>query len=513
MHSHHDHDPFQNYDSKRLARLWAKVCARLIESLGEEAFSRWFKPVKLVSLARERLLFQTPNDIYSVWIEENYLDELTAAFQAELGVVPPIEFELDRNAPDLTASDADRSEDAPELSADDVTAPDPADLHSDGVASAAASETSPPTQSHHAQPLDGKFAKAGKAAGLSPLYSFENFVIGDSNRLAHAASIAVSEKPGRTYHPLFIHSPSGLGKTHLLHAIGWEALRRRAKSKVVYITAEEFANEYIAAIQTNSLISFRKRFRQADLLLIDDIQFLGGKDGMQEEFFHTFNSLTDTHKQIVLASDCPATEIRNLEERLVSRFQWGMTAEVAPPSNETRIAILRRKREERPAPVPDSVIEFIAGRITANVRAMEGALIRAATAFSLGAPMDEASLERSLVDFLGDDGHCRVSVHEIQETVAAHYDVTIRDLTGRRRTSHISMVRHVAMHLSRDLTDLSLAEIGKEFGGRDHGTVIHAAKKIQVRAEKDPGLRRTLEFLRRQLTSPRKGDSKSGRYR
>ena len=330
---------------------------------------------------------------------------------------------------------------------------------------------------------------------------------------ANAAARAVAEKPGRTYHPLFIHSASGLGKTHLLHAIGWDTLRRRPRSKVVYISAERFANEYIEAIQKHTLVAFRKRYREADMLLIDDIQFLSGKEGMQEEFFHTFNSLTDRHKQIVLASDRPATEIREIEDRLVSRFQWGMTAEIVAPTMETRIAILRRKRDERGAHVPDWIINYIANHVTTNVRAMEGALIRAATLASLNEDehaLDEQSLGELLVGFTDAENARQVSIHEIQEIVADHFEVSIRDLTGRSRTSRLVEARHMAMTIAREKTDLSLSEIGKAFGGRDHGTVINACKKINAKTTANPAAKRTIEFLRRSLISTGSSRSRPG---
>ncbi|MCB1093043.1 MAG: chromosomal replication initiator protein DnaA, partial [Verrucomicrobiae bacterium] len=306
-----------------------------------------------------------------------------------------------------------------------------------------------------------------------------------------------------TYHPLFIYSASGLGKTHLLHAIGWDSLKRRPRSKVIYITAERFANDYIEAIQKNNLVAFRKRFREADMLLIDDVQFLSGKEGMQEEFFHTFNSVTDRHKQIVLASDRPAAEIRELEERLVSRFKWGMTAEIVAPGPDTRVAILRRKREERSLEIPDWVIDFISERVTSNVRALEGALLRSAALTSIQGEegtLCEESLEKLLADYVDDaDSARQVSVQEIIERVAEHYDISPREITGKRRTSRLVEARHVAMALAREKTDLSLAEIGKEFGGRDHGTVINACRKVASKVDSNPSTRRTLDFLRRNL--------------
>lgn len=513
--------------TKALKKLWKNVRNTLNETLGKAEFDRWFSPVNLVRLDAEGLWFSAPNDIYTLWIEENYLDELQEAVAGQLKDHPPIRFEIGASNVNesqstmetgdffaredaATADDNDNQGDdlpeapAPGRSNSTASVPESAKKSSEPAATAP-SAPAEPEESPEDSAATRKWRAQGKTAGLNRLFQFDNYIIGQANRLAAAASRAVAEKPGRTYHPLFIHSASGLGKTHLLHAIGWDALKRRPRSKVVYISAERFANEYIEAIQKHDLVAFRKRYRQVDVLLIDDIQFLSGKEGMQEEFFHTFNSLSDRHKQIVLASDRPATEIRELEDRLISRFQWGMTAEIVAPTMETRIAILRRKREERGADIPDWIVEYIANHVTSNVRAMEGALIRAATLTSIneGDPesIDEPTLAHLLSPFTDAETARQVSVHEIQELVAEHYDVTIREITGRRRTSHLVEARHVAMALSRERTDLSLTEIGKEFGGRDHGTIINACKRIATKSESTPSVRRSLDFLRRTLSS------------
>lgn len=508
--------------SSALETLWKHVSRELVNQLGEAEFSRWFSPINLVRLDEEGLWFSAPNTIYSLWIEENYLTELSQAISLQLPDHPTIRFELApfQDLVEFEASDKETGATPEEpvenratvhakSSVDSLFPPDPVDETISGGAAVEKGASPKPSKVD-----EKKWRTAGTQAGLSSDYQFDNFVVGTANRLANAAAKAVAEKPGRTYHPLFIHAASGLGKTHLLHAIGWDALKRRPRCKVVYISAERFANEYIEAIQKNDLVSFRKKFRQADMLLIDDIQFLSGKEGMQEEFFHTFNSLTDRHKQIVLASDRPATEIREIEDRLVSRFQWGMTAEIVAPTLETRIAILRRKRAERGAEVPDWILEFIANHITANVRAMEGALIRAATLASItdddDQELDEQTLAELLVEFTDAESARQVGVHEIQELVADYFEINVRDITGRRRTSRLVQARHIAMALAREKTDLSLSEIGKEFGGRDHGTVINACRKVAQKAEEDPATRRMQDFLRRSLASHRSKRSRSG---
>ncbi len=306
---------------------------------------------------------------------------------------------------------------------------------------------------------------SGSSLGLNPRNTFESFVIGPNNEIAHAASLAVAQSPARTYNPLFIYGGVGLGKTHLMQAIGQYVLVKKKNVKVIYLSSELFINEFIDAIQHNNLVKFRKRYRQADLLCIDDIQFLGGKERSQEEFFHTFNTLFDGHKQIVLSSDRPASEIANLEHRLVSRFEWGLTAELQPPAIETRLAILRKKARGMQIKLPDETFEFLANRIRSNVRRLEGALMRVASF---------ASLKRR---------------------VAEHFDVRLADMTSKRRPASIAFPRQVAMYLARELTKSSLNEIGDAFGGRDHGTVLHACKLVKRRMKEQDSIRQTISFI------------------
>lgn len=488
--------------SPALAALWMNVCAELTGRIGEAEFERWFSPVRLVRLEPDALWFSAPNAIYSLWIEENYLSELTASICAHLPTHPPVRFEIAAAPTMPLPAPADVAEPAPKVEQE----PDAAAFRHEKLDPESIPDTEPAPVSGRTPADRKRIRQRGEDAGLSEGYRFDNFVVGNANRIAAAAAKAVAEKPGKTYHPLFIYSNSGLGKTHLLHAIGWDSLTRRPKSKVIYITAERFANDYVEALQENRLVAFRKRFREADMLLIDDIAFLSGKSGMQEEFFHTFNSLTDRHKQIVLTSDRPASEIADLEERLVSRFKWGMTAEIVMPGAETRLAILRRKREERGANLPDSVLEFIAEHVSTNVRALEGAMLRAATMSSLHEgelAVDPDELRDLLADYLDDANTSRhISVQEIIELVATHFDLHPRDLTGKRRTSRLVEARHVAMALAREKTSLSLADIGKEFGGRDHGTVINACRRVTSKIESNASTRRTFDFLRRSLLAP-----------
>src|SRR5207302_3157097 len=329
---------------------------------------------------------------------------------------------------------------------------------------------------------------------------FESFVVGPNNEIAHAASLAVAQAPARTYNPLFIYGGVGLGKTHLMQAIGQFVWAKRKNMKVIYVSSELFINEFIDAIQHSNLVKFRKRYRQADLLLIDDIQFLGGKERSQEEFFHTFNTLFDGHKQIVLSSDRPASEIANLEHRLVSRFEWGLTAELQPPAIETRMAILRKKARTMQIKLSDEVSEFLANRIRTNVRRLEGALMRVASFASLsGKELTNEVVEHLLKDILNEEARNTVTIDQIQKRVAEHFDVRLADMTSKRRPANIAFPRQIAMHLARKLTKSSLADIGEAFGGRDHGTVLHADRLVKEKMLAEETIRRTVTALEVQL--------------
>ncbi|MEQ1841332.1 MAG: chromosomal replication initiator protein DnaA, partial [Verrucomicrobiales bacterium] len=344
-----------------------------------------------------------------------------------------------------------------------------------------------------------KLLERGRAAGLVEIFRFENFVPGENSELAWAASRAVADQPGKTYQPLFFHSACGLGKTHLLHGIGWESLRLRPKSKIIFVTAEQFANDYIDAIQKNALVPFRRRYREADLLLIDDVQFLGRKEGLQREFFHTFNRLADMRKQIVLASDCPASEINELEERLVSRFQWGLSVEIHRPGLETRAAILRRKRDDWKMQVSDELINVIVERVRGNVRALEGALIRVAMVTTMNEePISPEQVAEIIADICDGQDTRQVGAEEIKRAVAEHYDIDVQILSGKKRTARIAEARQVAMYLVRTLTDLSLVEVAAGFA-KDHGTVIYAVRKVKKRCDDSASFKSTVELIKRRL--------------
>jgi chromosomal replication initiator protein len=340
-------------------------------------------------------------------------------------------------------------------------------------------------------------AKPGATVpGLNPRNTFESFVVGPNNEIAHAAALAVAQAPARTYNPLFIYGGVGLGKTHLMQAIGQYVWAKKKNMKVIYVSSELFINEFIDAIQHSNLVKFRKRYRQVDLLLIDDIQFLGGKERSQEEFFHTFNTLFDGHKQIVLSSDRPASEIANLEHRLVSRFEWGLTAELQPPDIETRMAILRKKARGMQIKLRDEVFQFLASRIRTNVRRLEGALMRVASFASLsGKELTQEVVEHLLKDILQEEARHSITIEQIQRRVAEHFDVRVADMTSKRRPASIAFPRQVAMYLARELTKASLNEIGDAFGGRDHGTVLHACKLVKKRIAEQDNIRQTISFI------------------
>jgi chromosomal replication initiator protein len=318
-------------------------------------------------------------------------------------------------------------------------------------------------------------------ARLNPKYTFETFVIGSSNRFAHAAAIAVAESPGKSYNPLTIYGDSGLGKTHLLHALGHYVRSYFDRVRVRYVSTEELTNDFINAISQNKGVEFRRRYRDVDVLLIDDIQFLEGKEQTQEEFFHTFNTLHNAQKQIVMTSDRPPKLLENLEPRLRSRFGWGLITDVQPPDLETRIAILRKKAGQERLVAGPEVLEFIASRIQTNIRELEGALIRVTAFASLNRqPVDMALAEQVLKDLIPDGAEAQITTSMIMAQTASYFDVTIEDLCGQSRTHTLVGARQIAMYLCRELTDLSLPKIGAQFGGRDHTTVMHAERKIKT---------------------------------
>jgi chromosomal replication initiator protein len=335
---------------------------------------------------------------------------------------------------------------------------------------------------------------------FNPKNTFDSFVVGNNNNFAYAAALAVAQAPGKSYNPLFLYGGVGLGKTHLLHAIGQHVAGTKKGARVAYVSSEKFTNEYIDGIQNNQLAKFRKKYRQTDVLLIDDIQFLAGKERIQEEFFHTFNALHESHKQIVLTCDRPASEIQGLEHRLVSRFEWGLVTDLQPPDVEMRLAILQKKAQSMGVTLPEDVINFLANRIRTNVRRLEGALIRVASYASLtGKKLSIEVVEGLLREILHEEGRLTISIEVIQKKVAEHFDIRLADMTSKRRPENIAFPRQIAMYLSRQMTESSLSTIGEAFGGRDHGTVLHACRLVKDRMEVDSNVRQVVHYLEKQL--------------
>ncbi len=460
-----------------LSLLWQQISKLLKPHGSEDTFERWFSDIAILSADENQILFQVPNNIYQLWIENNYLEVLRACIFETLRANPEIKF--------TPQTEKEREEKEKQWELEEEAS------NSRKTSKKSSKSASASKQSDQAGDL---------VSGMNPRNTFKNFVVGSNNQFAHAACLAVAQSPGRTYNPLFIYGGVGLGKTHLMHAIGQHILQKSEKAKVIYLSSEKFTNEFITAIQNGTLPKFRKRYRQADMLLIDDIQFLAGKERSQEEFFHTFNTMFDGHKQIVLSSDRPASEISHLESRLVSRFEWGMTTELQPPDIETRTAILRKKAESLQVSISAEIIEYIAARIKSNVRRLEGALIRVASLTSLGNhDLTPETVEHLLRDILQEEAKRIITIDHIQRKVAEHFDIRLADMSSKRRPQNIAFPRQVAMYLSRELTKASLNEIGEAFGGRDHGTVLHAHKLLAKRISSEDHIRQMINLLDAQL--------------
>jgi len=450
--------------------LWEKVCVRLEAMVGVGARERWFGAAQLGAMRDGMATVEVPNEIHQVWIETNYLDELRAAL-AEV-IADFVDVRVEVVDPSVVAMDPPAEE-------------------------GGKTDWFPETVPHRSEEDPGR---RQRRTGLNPAFTFSSFVVGANSQFAHAACEAVAQGRGANFNPLFIYGGPGLGKTHLMQAVGSDWLVRNGASRVVYLTCERFINEFIEAVKKGDLERFRSRYRKAELMLIDDVQFLGGKDRSQEEFFHTFNTLLDGRCQVILTSDRPASEIKHLEPRLVSRFECGLTVELQQPAFETRLAILQKKVEEWGIKIDPGIIRMLAERLKTNVRRLEGGLMRVGTYASLaGERVTVEKVEHLLRDLFREENSRMVTIDSIQRAVAEHYDIRLADMTSRRRPASIAMPRQVAMYLSRTMTKSSLIEIGEAFGGRDHGTVIHAVKKVTSAVETDPEFRDRVERLQAEL--------------
>jgi chromosomal replication initiator protein len=457
--------------------LWETVKCDFKSLFPEEVFQMWFEPVVCLETTGDSMVLGVSNDFAAIWIQDNYLDLITQRLRLTAGRMVNVT---------LRKTDA-------------------AARHQHGSNGSAARAESP-SATTAGRPKATTTRRTARYDGppvgtLNPRNTFENFVVGSNNQMAHAASLAVAQAPAQAYNPLFLYGETGLGKTHLMHAIGHAILRQNPDARVAYLSTEKFTNEFIQALQENSLTKFRQRYRHADVLLLDDVQFLAGKERIQEEFFHTFNDLFESGKQIALTSDRRASEIQKLESRLVSRFEWGLPADIQAPDFETRLAILRTKSQTLNCNLPDSILNFIAQNITKNIRRLEGALLKVASYSALTSkPLELATAERLLHDVLMEQAQNVLTIETIQKRVADHYQIRHSDMTSKRRPNNIAIPRQIAMYLARNLTKHSLQEIGDAFGGRDHGTVIHACKAVDNMMEQDASSRGSVEFLKVQLS-------------
>ena len=443
-------------------KIWPAAQENLRALLNPEVFKLWFAPLRAVEMDSESFTLEVADDFCEMWLKDNYFGLLRDVIATATGKQLDVRFRIAAHAPKANHAPAKSKPVEPAVPAAPAR-----------------------SQSH---------APAEAEIGFNPRNTFDTFVVGN-NQFAHSAARAVAENPGKSYNPLFLYGGVGLGKTHLLHAIG-----HRKGARVVYMSTEKFTNEFITGLQENSLSRFRKKYRQTDLLLIDDVQFLSGKERIQEEFFHTFNTLHESHKQIVLTCDRPASEIQGLEQRLVSRFEWGLVTDLQLPDVETRTAILRKRAAAMGCTLPDDLADFLAQRIRTNVRRLEGALIRVISYASLtGKPLSIEAAENLLRDVLHEENRFTLTIPAIQKRVAEHFDLRIADMTSKRRPENIAFPRQIAMFLSRQMTESSLNTIGEAFGGRDHGTVMHACRLVKDRMEVDSGVRQTVMLLEKKL--------------
>ncbi|MGD1089009.1 MAG: chromosomal replication initiator protein DnaA [Verrucomicrobiota bacterium] len=447
-------------------KIWSAAQEHLRSSMNADTYNMWFAPLRASTIDNNHAVLETPNEFCEVWLKDNYLGLLQKAFAAASGRQLLVKFKT--------------------TSANASTVP---------VTNLGAM----PIKVKTGDTAHERLSHNGELP-FNPKNTFESFVVGNNNNFSYAAALAVAQAPGKSYNPLFLYGGVGLGKTHLLHAIGQHVSANKKGARVAYVSSEKFTNEYIDAIQNSSLVKFRKKYRQTDVLLIDDIQFLAGKERIQEEFFHTFNALHEAHKQIVLTCDRPASEIQGLEHRLVSRFEWGLVTDLQPPDIEMRRAILNKKAQSMGAVLPEDVLDFLANRIRTNVRRLEGALIRVASYASLtGRKLTIEVIEGLLREILHEEGRFSISIEVIQKKVAEHFDIRLADMTSKRRPENIAFPRQIAMYLSRQMTESSLNTIGEAYGGRDHGTVLHACRLVKDRMEVDANVRQVVHYLEKQL--------------
>src|SRR5579875_463952 len=442
---------------------WARVRGRLRAEYGDAAYKSWLKPLTLKTLDGGQVRLAAPTRFMRDWVVTHYADRIRALWTGENASVQVIEILVDSMRDGATPGKAKAQE----------AAPDPVEPEQDG--------------------------RASLSAPLDPRFTFENFVVGKPNELAHAAARRVAESTSVPFNPLFLYSGVGLGKTHLMHAIAWHIRKRDPGRRVIYLSAEKFMYQFIRALRYKDTVAFKEQFRSVDVLMIDDVQFISGKDSTQEEFFHTFNALVDQNRQIVISADKSPSDLEGLEERLRSRLGWGLVADIHPTSYELRLGILQSKAESLGNQIPVKVMEFLAHKITSNVRELEGALNRiVAHATLIGRPITLETTQEVLHDLLRANDR-RVTIEEIQKRVAEHFNIRISDMHSARRARAVARPRQVAMYLAKQLTARSLPEIGRKFGGRDHTTVMHAVRKVEELRSTDSTFSDDVELLRRML--------------
>ena len=449
----------RGYSLENIHDLWNRALDQIEKKLSKPSFETWLKSTKAHALQGDTLIITAPNDFARDWLESRYSNLIAETLYDLTGEELDVKFII------------------------------------------------PPNQAEEEFDIQAPKKKVNKDDGaefpqsmLNSKYTFDTFVIGSGNRFAHAASLAVAEAPAKAYNPLFIYGGVGLGKTHLMHAIGHYVLDHNPAAKVVYLSSEKFTNEFINSIRDNKAVEFRNKYRNVDVLLIDDIQFLAGKEQTQEEFFHTFNTLHEESKQIVISSDRPPKEIPTLEDRLRSRFEWGLITDITPPDLETRIAILRKKAKADGLVIPNEVMLYIANQIDSNIRELEGALIRVVAYSSLINKDINADLAaEALKDIIPSSKPRVITIQDIQQIVGQEFNIKLDDFKAKKRTKSVAFPRQIAMYLSRELTDFSLPKIGEEFGGRDHTTVIHAHEKISKLVQTDTDLQKQIKEISESL--------------
>ncbi|MGE5766549.1 MAG: chromosomal replication initiator protein DnaA [Bacteroidota bacterium] len=479
---------------------WARVRGRLRTEVGEAAYRSWLKPLTLAGSRNGKLRLAVPTRFMRDWVASNYASRLFALWSEEDSGLDGIEIVVQppaRPTPKPIAGVASLG--AADGAAQDAAACGTAAAQLDGMMAARAESATAVSVAPLAQASAAQPAGSSISAPLDPRFTFDNFVVGKPNELAYAAARRVADAPTPPFNPLFLYGGVGLGKTHLMHAIGLHIKKQAPERRIIYLSAEKFMYQFVRALRTKDTMAFKEQFRSVDVLMIDDVQFIGGREATQEEFFHTFNALVDQNRQVIISADKSPSDLEGVEERMRSRLGWGLVADIHPTTYELRLGILQAKAEQSTTDIPVKVLEFLAHKITSNVRELEGALNRIlAHATLVGRPVTLETTQEVLHDLLRANDR-RVTIEEIQKRVSAHFNVRIADMHSARRARAVARPRQVAMYLSKQLTSRSLPEIGRKFGGRDHTTVMHAVRKVEELKATDASFAEDVELLRRML--------------